>query len=306
MTPIALATDAGCSTRLPAACTGTFGLKPTLGRIPHDRVPDAFGTFIHLGVIARAVGDLALALGALAGPHDADPHSLRVRSFPEGEPGGGRGLGGRRVVLWMTTGNRRVAKEVRDATRRAAEVLVALGAEVVEADYALPHPDPVWRVLQQSNWAMRFAAASATDRALLSRTLNEGIDEALGYSALDLSRAQAKRAELFRGVQRVFDAQADFILTPCVSAPPVAAEYDLTEPLVIDGEAVGDLRSEWTPYLSLFDLTGHPALAIPIGFAANGGPLGVQLVARWDGEADLLAAAGAFEAAFPPALWREG
>jgi aspartyl-tRNA(Asn)/glutamyl-tRNA(Gln) amidotransferase subunit A len=77
LTPIALATDAGCSTRLPAACTGIYGLKPTLGRIPHDRVPEAFGNFIHLGLLAAHVGDLALALDAVAGPHRSDPHSLQ-------------------------------------------------------------------------------------------------------------------------------------------------------------------------------------------------------------------------------------
>ena len=51
--PLALATDAGCSTRLPAACTGIYGLKATLGAAPHDRVPEAFANFIHLGLLAE-------------------------------------------------------------------------------------------------------------------------------------------------------------------------------------------------------------------------------------------------------------
>ncbi|MDB5592100.1 amidase family protein [Enterovirga sp.] len=304
ITPVALATDAGCSTRLPAACTAVYGLKPTLGRIPHDRVPDAFGTFIHLGLLARNLADLGAALDAVAGPHPADPNSLRapVGTGTAAAPGD---LSGTRVLVWMRVGNRKVSEEVRASVERAAAALREAGAEVAEAAYDLAHPDPVWRVLQQANWASRFAATPAEDRAKLDGTLNAGIDEALGYSGLDLSRAQAKRTELFRAVQGRF-GEHDLILTPCLSAPPVAAEYDLRAPLVIDGEEVGDLRAEWTPALSLFDLTGHPALAVPAGFAGNGGPLGVQLAAPWYDERSLFRAAEAMARALPVPVWREG
>ncbi len=76
MGPLSLATDAGASTRLPAACCGILGLKPTLGRVPHSQVPDAFNNFIHLGVMARTVADCELMLEAIAGPHPSDPYSL--------------------------------------------------------------------------------------------------------------------------------------------------------------------------------------------------------------------------------------
>jgi aspartyl-tRNA(Asn)/glutamyl-tRNA(Gln) amidotransferase subunit A len=297
MTPVALATDAGCSTRLPAACTGVFGLKPTLGRAPHDRVPEAFGNFIHLGLLAACVRDLGLALDVVAGPHRNDPHSLfQPKLGADGSPTP-QVLRGARIVLWNTVGNARVAEEVRAATRNAAAVLEALGARVAEDPYPFANPDPAWRTLQQSNWAARFAAATPQDRAKLSPTLLAGIDAGLAYRGLDLQRALIKRTELFRGIQAVFAERADFILTPCTSAAPVAAEYDLATPLVVDGIEVGDLRAEWTPYLSLFDLSGHPAIALPAGFAASGAPLGVQLVAGWGGDALLLAAATAYESA---------
>ncbi|HUG77964.1 MAG TPA: amidase, partial [Burkholderiales bacterium] len=62
MGPLSLATDAGASTRLPAACCGILGLKPTLGRVPHNQVPDGFNNFIHLGLMARTVEDCELML----------------------------------------------------------------------------------------------------------------------------------------------------------------------------------------------------------------------------------------------------
>jgi aspartyl-tRNA(Asn)/glutamyl-tRNA(Gln) amidotransferase subunit A len=308
LTPIALATDAGCSTRLPAACTGVFGLKPTLGRVPHDRVPEAFGNFIHLGLIGAYVRDLALALDVLAGAQRDDPHSL-FQPMPNAmRELDSSGLQGARVVLWTQTGNGRVSEEVVAATRQAAAVLQSLGALVSEEPYRFAHPDPIWRTLQQSNWASRFAVATPEQRARLSPTLVAGIDAGLSYRGLDLQRALIKRTELFRGIQQVLAEEADFILTPCASAPPVHAEHELTAPLVVDGVEVGDLRSEWTPYLSLFDLSGHPAIAMPAAQAeSSGAPLGVQLVARWGHDAKLLAAATAYEAAiggvraYPPA-----
>lgn len=299
VTRVALATDAGCSTRLPAACTGVYGLKPTLGLIPHERVPDAFGSFIHLGLLGRSVADIAAVLPVVAGPQANDPWSLRPTAPASAE----EPLKGRKVLLWLRTGNRMVSTEMEAATRRAAKVLEALGAEVEEAEYGFAHPDPIWKTLQQSNWALRFAASPEADLARLSPTLHAGIEEAKAYSGLDFLRAQAARAGLFRAVQGVFGGGVDFILTPCTSAPPVAADFDLTGPLVVDGQEAGPLRSEWTPALSLFDLTGHPAIALPMGLAENGGPIAVQLVAPWHQDAHLLAAAAVFECEMPPPVW---
>jgi aspartyl-tRNA(Asn)/glutamyl-tRNA(Gln) amidotransferase subunit A len=296
VTRVALATDAGCSTRLPAACTGTYGLKPTLGALPHDRVPDAFGNFIHLGLLGTSVRDIALVLDALAGPHPADPQSLgrpRLQSMnviTEAR----RPFEGKLVLLWIRTGNSRVSADVVAATGRAAERLRQLGAIIRQEEYPLGSPDPVWRVLQQSNWAARFAASSDADRARLSPSLLAGVEEGLRYRGLDLQQAAVKRSAIFRGVQHAFGG-TDYIMTPCVSAPPVPADFDLAAPLFIDGIEAGDIRSEWTPYLSLFDLSGHPAIAMPTAPATDGAPLAVQLVAPYGADAMLLAAAAAYE-----------
>ena len=198
------------------------------------------------------------------------------------------------------TGNSRVAEEVLAATRSAGAVLEALGAArrrgalpLRQSRSGLANPATI-----ELGGAVRRAATSG-DRAKLSATLLAGIDAGLSYRGLDLQRALIKRTELFRGIQSIFSERADFILTPATSAPPVHAEHDLTAPLTVDGVEVGDLRAEWTTYLSLFDLSGHPAIAMPAGVAACGAPLGVQLVAPWGRDALLLAAAAAYAELIP-------
>lgn len=296
-TPLALATDAGCSTRLPAACTGTFGLKPTLGLVPHERVPEGFANFVHLGLIARTVAELQPSLPVIAGGHPLDPQGLG-RVLPQMLSG--NILDGARIVVWRTVGNSSVSAEVDTALERAMQVMRSLGASVSLEDCPLPNPDPTWSMLQEANWAARFASLGAEDRARLSPSLLAGIDRGLAASAVDLQRALVRRTATFREVQQVLLSRADFILTPASSARPVAANHGVDEPLVIDGAELGSLRAEWIPYLSLFDLSGHPAIAMPAGLTADRVPLGVQLVGPWLGDYALLAAARQFEAALPP------
>ncbi len=299
LVPLALATDAGASTRLPAACCGVVGLKPTLGRIPHDLVPEGFANFIHLGLIARAVEDIALALDALSGPHAADAHSIAVPP-PQSMAAlaAGADWAGKRLLVVLRAGNKKLAEDVRAATTAAMQVFAGLGLTVQVHDGEIENPEPTWRCLQQSNWAARFAAQLASQESLLEPSLVQGIREGLAYSGLDLQRALYKRTEIFRRTQTLFEG-ADFILTPVASRGPLDAEHPVLAPISIEGEEVGDMRREWTPYLSWFDLTGHPAISLPAGADADGRPLGVQLVAPWYAEGALLSLALAFQQARP-------
>lgn len=296
---LALATDAGCSTRFPAACTGVFGLKPTLGRIPHPGVPEGFANFIHLGLLARDVATIEAALQAAAGPHANDPHSLGHAPFVRDRL---RGLRGARVALLLATGNAAPSREVASLTRAAAGRLTALGATLEDAEWREGNPDDTWRVLQSANWAARFAAADDAALAALHPALAEGVRFARGLDALALQRALVRRTALFRAVQALL-REFDFLLTPCCAVADIPAEQDPQAPIAIDGTEVGPLRPAALAPLSLFDLTGHPAIAMPAGFGARGGPVGVQLVGRWGAEAHLLAAAAEYEAAHPAPRW---
>ena len=297
--PLALATDAGASTRLPAACNGIVGLKPTLGAIPHNQVPDGFGNFIHLGLMARSVADVALMLDVVSGAHASDPHSIaRAPTRAVDALLAAGGLSGKRVGVLRRVGNRKLDPTVEAALDEAARTMAGMGARVSEIDYTLDSPEPAWRALQQMNWAARFAAQLDKIRDSIDPSYAQGIAEGAALSGLELQRAIQKRTELFRAVQ-VWFREMDLVLSPVMSRPPLDANHGVLEPITIAGETVGDMRREWTPYLSLFDLTGHPAVSLPAGHGKDGVPLGVQLVGRWHEDAGLLAAAAAYEAAVP-------
>lgn len=295
-TPVSLTTDAGCSTRLPAALTGTFGLKPTLGRMPHDQLPEGFANIVHLGLIADSIDLLERALAAASGAHDDDPFSQARPAYSRDDSDAG--WSGRHVLLWLRAGNEQIDDEVRAQMNDAANHARALGATVTTADYPLDNPDPCWAAIQRANWAGRFASLDASKRPLLSPSMLAGIDAGLALSAADLNQALVKRTAFFRAIQKAF-GDYDFILTPCLAAPAVAADHPVNAILEVSGRPAGTLRRAWFPYLSLFDLSGHPALALPCGIDRHGVPMGIQLVAPWWKENRLLAAGRAWESSKP-------
>ena len=296
---IALTTDAGASTRLPAACTGVLGLKPTLGRIPHDLVPEGFANFIHLGAITRNVADMALALEAMAGPASSDPHSLGLPPVDTSHINGQAGnLAGKRIGLIMQVGNMRISRATTHQMRSIAKALEGHGASITDVEWTLENPEPTWRILQQSNWAARLGKTIGEVESKIEPSLAEGVRIGLSYSGQDLQGALNRRTAIFRHVQKLF-ADFDFLLTPVMSRAPLEAMHKPLDPISIDGEIVGDMRREWTPYLNLFDLSGHPAISVPAGLSDDGIPLAFQLVAPWYEEARLLAAVAFYEQQHP-------
>jgi aspartyl-tRNA(Asn)/glutamyl-tRNA(Gln) amidotransferase subunit A len=296
LTPLSLATDAGASTRLPAACTGIVGLKPTLGLVPHSQVPDAFNNFIHLGVMARTAADAALMLDAIAGPDASDPHSLRAPV-----PAAARRLGealdlaGVRIIWRPFCGNTLLDPDVRRLCEAALEALAGAGASVREDSRPIDSAEPSWRILQQSNWAARFGRTLAEVRDRIDPSFAEGIEAGMLYSGQDLLQATYRRTQFFRQVQSWFD-EAEFVVTPTMSRPPLAVGHAALEPIEIAGQPAGDMRASWTPYLNLFDLTGHPAASVPCGRTPDGLPAGLQIVGPWYGDAEVLRLAARLEA----------
>jgi aspartyl-tRNA(Asn)/glutamyl-tRNA(Gln) amidotransferase subunit A len=182
MGPLSLATDAGASTRLPAALTGIVGLKPTLGVVPHNQVPDGFNNFIHLGLMARTVADAALMLDVVSGEDRADPYSLGVAppQAMSALQAAEKSIAGLRIAWRPLIGNRLLDHEVRRACESALDVFRDLGCSVDTLEDPVENAEPAWRILQQSNWGARFyakldevaAASSSCRRPTSARSIS--------------------------------------------------------------------------------------------------------------------------------------
>jgi aspartyl-tRNA(Asn)/glutamyl-tRNA(Gln) amidotransferase subunit A len=140
-------------------------------------------------------------------------------------------------------------------------------------------------------------------RAIMCPTFVRQMDRVASYSAQELYSGIFQRTDLYRQVQSWFEA-ADIVAMPTLSRTALPIDQDFFGPIGIDGEDVPNLRAAWYPYTMPFNLPGNPAVSLPCGFAADGLPVGLQLVARPGEDAALLRAAALFEAARPWAQHR--
>ena len=297
LAPLAVASDGGGSTRIPAACNGTVGLKQSNGTIPHSQALDAFGNYTYVTPMTRTVADTALMLQAVAGPHASDPWSigLAVPDYLSAARAQGD-LRGLRVLFCASPAARPVAREVRSAFEAALTRLASLGAELEEMPDEGFDIEPIWRVINHSTLRARLAPMVARDSARMSPSLVRQVESAAAFSGEEYQQAMFARTALFRRVQTLFE-RADLIATPTLLRTAVPIDQDLFDPIEIDGMAEPDMRPGWYPWTMPFNLTGHPAISLNCGFASDGLPIGLQLIGRYREEAALLRAAALFEQA---------
>jgi aspartyl-tRNA(Asn)/glutamyl-tRNA(Gln) amidotransferase subunit A len=305
--PIAMSTDGAGSGRIPAACCGVYGLKATLGRVPHEVPPDQFGQLTYLGVMARHPTDLGAGLAAMSRGHRDDPWTLAIGSTPFAWPQGTEDpIAGKRitVIRRMTGGYLDPDTEARlDAAlafldKRGARIREMDGSEV---DWKLD----VARIILRANQIERFGEVLKSRRDELDPSFARTLDEGDAVDVVMLRRALMDRTTAYRSVQKIF-ADSDLLLTPTVATPAPPATQDQFAPLVVDGKPIGDLRAAWYTYTIPFNMTGHPAISIPFGHSKAGLPIGIHFVAPWYAEAHLIRLAEAFDAEtgasalFPP------
>ncbi len=290
LAPRAVGTDGGGSIRIPGSFCGVFGLKPTCGVVPVYPVPTT-GTLSHVGPMTRTVRDAALMLSVMAGPDDRDPLSF---------PGAGgdythgldTGLRDVRVAWSPTFGYAQVAPEVRRVTEAAARRFQELGCRVELVDHAFPDPDPIWAPLFYAGVAARLQAAMPEWRDRIDPGLLGVIEEGTRLSAMAFKQAEFGRAAFYQDIRKLF-LKYDLLVSPTLAALPFAAGTERPP------DHPGGSRLSWVAFTYPFNLTGQPAATVPCGFAADGLPVGLQIVGARLQDALVLRAAAAFEAAAP-------
>ena len=178
-----------------------------------------------------------------------------------------------------------------------------LGARIEARDGDFTNTLGVWAPLTFALWAARFGHHAQALGEAMTPSLRHWIEQGRGYGAVEVQEALALRTRLYREVQAWFE-EDDLILMPTLARPALPIDYDVLEPVEIDGRAAGEMRAAWYPYTHPFNLTGNPAITVPCGWTGAGLPVGLQIIGPWLGDAEVLRAAALFEKIQPWAARR--
>lgn len=287
--PLAIGTDGGGSIRIPAGFTGTFGHKPSFGRVPAFPL-SPFGTVAHVGPMTRTVKDAALMLNAIAQPDNRDWFSLPYdgRDYSKVLK---RGVKGLRLAFSPRLGYVNVNPEIAELVKRAVKVLASLGAKIEEVDPGFSDPADCFRTLWWSGARSILGQLPDEKKALLDPALADVVEQAKGITVQDIFEANKARGAL--GTQmRLFMEKYDALLTPSLPVPAFGA--GLLQPDDPDNRGKW---VNWTPFTYPFNLTQQPAASIGCGFTKAGLPAGLQIVGRMFDDATVLRVSAAYEAA---------
>jgi amidase len=304
--PVAHANDGGGSIRIPAACNGLVGLKPTRDRTPTG--PDYADPLCGLAIefaVTRTVRDAAALLDAVAGPDVGAPAMIAPFARPLAQEVGA--APGKLRIAWTTTpgSGEKIDPECVKAVHETVRTLEGLGHTLIEGG-----PKYSWDAFL-NNVHVIWAAFTALSVDVAAKSLNRqpGPDnlEAVTFAcyedgkritALELLYAEGYGNMLSRSVGAFFQ-NVDALVTPTIARPAVP----LGE---INQNKAGMTAMEWTrqvfaycPFTPLFNTTGQPAISLPLYATPAGLPIGVQIAGRFGDEATLIRLASQLEQARP-------
>lgn len=303
LAPVAQGSDGGGSIRIPSSACGLFGIKPTRGRVSQGPVvPDLFGLSTN-GPIARTVRDAALLLDVMAGhmPGDiyaAPPVEGPFASYAERPPGRLRIA----RSIEPPVPDAEVHPDCVAAYEAASELLEELGHEVVDLPPVLgpdvvPHFVTLWGVM-----ATVTPVPEGSEHLLqpLTRWLRERGE---ATSAPQLFQAHAALQGALRSAFPVMN-EYDAILTPTLAQPPAPIGYFHDQEPAENFER----QKKFTPFTSMYNISGQPAVSVPLHVNADGLPIGIMLAGRLGGEGTLISLSAQLEEARPwidrkPEIW---
>jgi amidase len=295
MCPLAEGTDLGGSLRGPAAFCGVVGFRTTPGLIPRYPSVLAWDTYSVEGPMARTVGDAALMLSVMAGPDDRAPLSYPVDTRELLKAVRAPSVKGWRIAWTPDLGLVEIDDEVRAAFEAAVGAFRTLGARLEAASPDLADVPEIVRLSRGFLMVARHADRLPQWRAILQPGLVENTEQGLALTPREIAEGELLRTRQWQRVHDFFETR-ELLITPTMAVPAFPIEHPHV--VEINGRPVG--RAMARSFLTYaFSVMGLPAISIPCGFTRSGLPVGLQIVGKRRGEAAVLRAAAAFEAARP-------
>jgi len=304
--PVAHASDGGGSIRIPASASGVFGLKPSRARNPlgPDR-GEGWGGFSCGHVLSISVRDSAAMLDAIHGPEPSSPYVAPPPERPFMEEVG-RDPGRLRIAFTdRSPYGDAIDPEIAAAVRDVTNLLAGLGHHVEErAPVLAADPAVVMSTIVAANTALSVRQAEAR----FGRTMTESDFEILtlasahnaqNATATDYVAAQLAAFQISRGLAMFFET-CDVFLCPTLCSPPLRIGELNT--MSQDLSHIPPILRRYMPGTAMFNMSGQPAMSVPLAWNAAGLPLGMMFAARLGDEATLFRLAAQLEQERP---WRD-
>jgi amidase len=282
---LATGNDLGGSLRVPASFNSVVGLRPSPGRIARGRRLPAFDTLWVEGPMGRCVADVALMLDGAVGSSPEDPLSfdhngasfvsaLEDTALP------------RRVAFSPDLGIVPMEPEVAEICGAAAQRFTEIGAEVCDAAPDFSGVIEGFQTLRGVLIAVLMETLLKDYRDQIAPEIVWNIEKGLTATNAEILKAERVRWELYHRMASFFE-HYDLLLCPTVSVPPFPMEQRYVE--TIAGQPT-ETYIDWIAITFAVTMTSCPALSLPAGFSSSGLPIGLQVIGRPRGEAELLRA----------------
>lgn len=305
--PLAHGSDGGGSVRIPASCCGLVGLKATRARLPDGPAAgEGWGGMSIDGVLSRTVRDTAAAIDAAAGPDLGQPYWAPPMERPLMEAI--KSPPKRLKIAFAITSftGAPVHAECKAAVEAAAKLCASLGHELVEAKPSFDFEKAMraWSNVVACGTALsidqRAAALGRAPRAdELHPTIRSAAELGRRLSGPDYLASINTVHATGRAVARFF-VDHDLLLTPTLAEPPARlGRFALSNPDFLDHRLGPKGIVHYSPFCPIFNITGQPAITLPLHWSADGLPVGVQFAGRFGAEAVLMKLAAQLEQAAP-------
>ena len=295
-TPLEIGNDILGSIRIPSHFCGVYGLKPTENTIPmrgnFPRIPGARGGIVYManiGPLARSLADLRLAFDVISGP---DYREVRVAPI-HWKKNAGKQLSEYNLVWSDSFGELQASRETCSLLEDLVSKISGQGGNISKLDSFQFDFEKAWEI-----WGNIFGFLIGQDMPAVIRLLmkmqykysmgtilGEGVAKGLGLNFKRFARIISERYELIAQLQAFFD-QYDFWLCP-VAMTPAFSHRKKGKPIEIDGRRVPYFYAT-SIFVSVFNVSGHPAVIVPLGQSKKGLPIGLQIVGPYWSEPQLI------------------